>query len=144
MGWTFIVIFAHWVAAILLAGYCLFWVVMTAATRREFSGSQAGDLLERARTATWPIPGLEPSLAVIGWLLLAFAGASGMLALALQAPPDGIISMLGSSRALLGKIVLFAVLPLAMYRLGRSNLLVAVSGLAIVLAIVAASVHIVR
>lgn len=144
MSWGFIVVYAHVVGAILLVGYCLFWLVMTTATHREFAGSDALHLLQAARAATWPLPGMKLTLPVIGWLLLVFVSVAGLLCL-----PDGfsmnqLISGQTFSTLLLTKGILLVALVACMPRLGIARTPLALLSLALVLAIVVTSAFLVR
>jgi len=144
MNWTFVIIYAHLVGAVLFVGYFLFWALITAATWREASGDDAKRLLQTARAASWPLPGYQPSLRLIGWLLLVFAVTTGVLAILFG---SSIVGSLGTEtvHALRGiKAMLLIVLAACMLRLGASRAPLAWLSLALALLIVAISAQLIR
>ena len=144
MSWTFVVVYAHVVGAVLFVGYFLFWALITTATWREFSGSGAARLLQAARTAAWPLPGYKLSLPLIGWLLLIFMAGSGVLVIMSDASVAGSFST-ETIHALRGvKTLLLVALVACMPRLGASRAPLAVLSLVLVLSIVAVSAQLIR
>lgn len=144
MSWDYFIVCAHLLGAILLVGYCLFWAVMTVATRREFAGADASGLLQAARDAAWPLPGMKLTLPLIGWLLLVLVSLAGVLCL-----PEGfsIDRLLGGetyAKLLLGKLFLSALLLLSFPRLGVGGSRLALLCLGLALAIVVVSAQLAR
>ena len=138
-------VYAHIVAAILLVGYGLFWVVMTTATRRQrIDAAEQARLLASTRRAAWPLGGGKLTLPLIGWLVLIAAAITGVLCL----PDSFVMSQLFGGQEygtlLLAKLVLVAVLIACFPRLGSGPTWVAYVSLASMLAIVALSVLVVR
>jgi hypothetical protein len=144
MSWTFVVVYAHLVGAVLFVGYFLFWALLTSATWREFSGSGAEQLLRAARAAAWPFPGYKPNLALIGWLLLAFVVASGVLLIMSGASVPGSFSTLTIHVLRVVKALLLVALVVCMPRLGASRARLASFSLVLVLLIVAISAQLIR
>ena len=144
MSWDFLVVCAHVIGAIVLVGYCLFWAVMTVATRREFSGTEALGLLQAARAAAWPLPGMNLKLPLIGWLLLIFVTAAGVLSLPNGFSIDQLLGGQTYSKLLLGKVILLVALLACFPRLGIGRARLALFSLGLILAIVVVSAQLVR
>jgi hypothetical protein len=144
VSWSFVFVWAHVVGAILLVGYCLFWAVMTTATRREFAASDALQLLQAARAATWPLPGVKLTLTVIGWLLLIFVSAAGLLSLPAGFSINQLVNGETFSTLLLTKLILLVALVACMPRLGITRTPLALLSLGLALAIVVTSALLVR
>lgn len=144
MSWTYIVIYAHLVGAVIFVGYFLFWALLTTASWREFPGEKAKELLQLARAASWPLPGFQPSLRLIGWLLALFLVVTGVLAILAGAPASGSFST-ETVHAMRGvKVLLLGVLVVLMPRLGSSRPQLAVFSLVLALLIVVISAQLIR
>jgi len=144
MNWTYIVIYAHLVGAVFFVGYFLFWALLTNATWREHPGEKAKELLQQARSASWPLPGYQPSLRLIGWLLVVFLVITGVLAILSGASAAGSLGT-ATVHAMRGvKVLLLGVLVVCMPRLGSSRPPLAVFSLAVALLIVAISEELIR
>lgn len=144
MNLTYIAIYAHIVAAVLLVGYCLFWALVTAATWREYSGTTAEQFLQAAKAAAWPLPGFPLKLSLIGWLIVALVAVTGVLAILFGASAAGSVGadMLYQFRG--AKIVLLLVLAGCMTQLGASRAPLAWICLSLALLIVAISAQLIR
>ncbi len=82
-------IYAHVVAAVVLSGYALFWVVMAFTLRSDDSGLDPHRTLALIGSSRWPpvgaLPrGLRIPILGLGWLLVAFMAASGLVLLRLR------------------------------------------------------------
>lgn len=144
MDLTFIALYAHLIASILLVGYCLFWALLTNATWREFPGSTAEQLLQAAKAAAWPLPGYPLKLPLIGWLIVVFVVVSGVLAIFSGASAAGSFSVETTHILRAAKVVLLIALMVCMKRFGSSRPPLAWLGLALALAIVVVSTQLIR
>ena len=144
MNLSFIAIYAHLVAAVLLVGYCLFWALVTAATWREYSGTTAEQLLQAARGAAWPLPGLPLKLPLIGWLVLALVVASGVFVIVSGQASQSSFSAETTHMMRGAKFLLLVVLAGCMTRLGKSQPRLAWLGLGLAVTIVAISAQLIR
>lgn len=81
----FIQNWVHLVAAIVFAGYALFWLVMAFALRSEGRDLDSGETLSRIGRLRWPPVAVPKALRIpilgLGWLLVLFMAASGFLLL---------------------------------------------------------------
>jgi hypothetical protein len=140
-----LIVYAHIVAAILLVGYGLFWVVMTTATRRQrIDAAEQSRLPDVTRRAAWPLGGGKLTLPRIGWLGLIAAAITGVLCLPDAFAVGQLFSGQEYGTLLLAKLVLVAVLIACFPRLGSGPTWVAWVSLASTVAIVALSVLVVR
>jgi hypothetical protein len=140
-----LIVFAHVVAAILLVGYSLFWVVMTTATRRQpIAAAEQARLLDLTRRAAWPLGGGKLTLPLIGWLVLIGGAITGALSLPDWFAVGELFSGQEYSTLLLAKFALVAVVIGCFHRLGSGPTWVAYLSLASTLAIVVLSVLVVR
>jgi len=144
VSWSFVLVYVHVVGAILLVGYCLFWAVMTIATRRELAAPDALRLLQTARAAAWPLPGKPLELTSIGWLLLIFAAATGLLCLPAGFSIDQLVSGQKFGTLLSTKLILLALLVACFPRLGIARTPLALSSLGLALAVIVTSALLVR
>lgn len=138
-------VYAHIVAAILLVGYGLFWVVMTTATRRQpIDAAEQSRLLGITRRAAWPLGGGKLTLPLIGWLFLLGSLITGALCLPDSFSLSGLFSGQEYATLLLAKLALAVLLIVCFPRLGSGPTWVAYLSLASMLVIVALSVLVVR
>jgi hypothetical protein len=138
-------VYAHIVTAVVLAGYALFWVVMSAAARREpISDAERARLIDMARNARWPLSGGKLSLKAVGWLLLIAVVVTGALSFPARFSLERLLAGGTAGNAMLAKIVLVAVFVACLPKLGTTRVPPAVIALAAVLASVVASVLVVR
>ena len=77
--------FVHLVAAVVFAGYALFWLVMSFAIRSEGGDLESGETLSLIGRSRWPPVAVPKALRVpivgLGWILVLFMLASGFLLL---------------------------------------------------------------
>ena len=144
MNLSFIAIYAHLAGAVLLVGYCLFWALVTAATWREYSGSKAEQLLQAAKAAAWPLPGMPLKLPLIGWLLVVLVVASGVVAIFLGASAAGSFSVETTHMMRGVKVILLAAVAACMTRFGKSRPGLTWLALSLALVIVAVSAQMIR
>ena len=144
MNWTYIVIYAHLVGAVIFVGFFLFWALLTTATWREYPGEKAKALLQLARNASWPLPGYQPSIRLIGWLLALFLVITGVLAIVSGASAAGSLGT-ATVHAMRGiKVLLLGVLVVLMPRLGASRPPLAAFCLGVAVLIVVISAQLIR
>lgn len=144
MNWTFVIVYAHLVGAVLFVGYFLFWALITTAIWRKFSGTPAEELLKTARTASWPLPGYKPSLRLIGWLLLFLLVGSGVISIMTGTAAVGSYTTDTIHALRIVKVCLLLALVGCMPRLGASRAPLAWSSLALALLIVVVSAQLIR
>lgn len=138
-------VYAHIVTAVVLVGYALFWVVMSAAAKREpVSEAERARLIDTARNARWPLSGGKLSLKAVGWLLLIAVAVTGALAFPARFSLERLFSGATPGNAMLAKAVLAVVFVACLPKLGTTRVPPAVIALAAVLASVAASVLLIR
>ena len=113
MGLAWLSAYAHVVATVLLAGYMLYWVVMTAAIRSQRAGD-SDRLLDLVRGGRWPPVGVPRSmrlpLPALGWLFLLALLLTGVLMLVSAGRTWDAWLAGPSGRWLMLKLVLFALL----------------------------------
>jgi hypothetical protein len=88
VSWYAVVVFLHLVAAVLLVGYALFWVVMAWSDSGEREDKETRGYLRIAGEAAWPSSRLpRPFRALVfgvGWLFLGAMIVTGLLLLELR------------------------------------------------------------
>ena len=134
--------FAHLFLAVLVTGYALFWAILALALRRSPRAAETAALLATAAEARWPhrlVPWrLRLPLSVVGWLLLAAALATGLLAGALGGPRELTLAFWVK----LAAVLVLGALHAAFLR--RPRPLPAWAGLAVLLLVLVLSVPLVR